>query len=219
MNRIVWLASWLVAGGCVHFHVAAAEEPAEVKAEAAATSEVEDAPVDNIAVANELRLLGAVVRSDTDGAILEVSFANSKTEEDVTIKLRGLRKIQVLDLTAKKVDDEGMKNLAGLKSLEILVLARTKVTDDGLASLAGLHKLTGLDLSGTEVKGPGLSHIQLIPDLCDLFLDRTLISDEHLLLLSKLPHLQSVSLIGAKQITAPGLTKLRRASPKLVVVR
>jgi hypothetical protein len=210
LSLVCMLASWSFASAVV-----LAEETSNVKAETPA----EEAPVDNVAVANQLRLLGAVIRSDTDGSIVEVSFAASKTEEDITVKLKGLIKLQVLDLTDKKVDDEGLKNLFGLKNIEILVLTRTKITDAGLVHLAGMHKMTGLDLSGTEVKGAGLEHMQQMPDLADLFLDRTQIADEHLVLVTKIPHLQSISLIGAKQVTTPGLTKLKRANPKLVVVR
>ncbi len=215
MYRMMLSLSWIVASGLFVSTIVLAEDTSAVKTETPA----EEAPVDNVAVANQLRLLGAVVRSDTDGSIVEVSFAASKTEEDVTVKLKGLGKLQVLDLTDKKVDDEGLKNLAGLKNIEILVLVRTKITDAGLAHLAGMHKMTGLDLSGTEVKGSGLEHMQQMPDLSDLCLDRTAIADEHLVLVTKIPHLQSVSLIGAKQVTPPGLTKLKRANPKLVVVR
>jgi hypothetical protein len=215
MYRKILSLTWVVASGLFASTVALAEDTTAVKVEAPA----EEAPVDNVAVANQLRLLGAVIRSDTDGSIVEVSFAASKTEEDVTIKLKGLVKLQVLDLTDKKVDDEGLKNLAGLKNIEILVLMRTKITDAGLAHLAGMNKMIGLDLSGTEVKGSGLEHMQQMPDLSDLCLDRTQIADEHLVLVTKIPHLQSVSLIGAKQVTTNGLTKLKRANPKLVVVR
>lgn len=215
MYRMMLSLIWMLGAGLFVSTVVVAEDTAPVKAETPA----EEAPVDNVAVANELRLLGAVVRSDTDGSIVEVSFADSKTEEDVTVKLKGLIKLQVLDLTGKKVDDESLKNLAGLKNIEVLVLTRTKITDAGLVHLASMHKMTGLDLSGTDVKGAGLEHMQQMPDLSDLFLDRTPIADEHLILVTKIPHLQSLSLIGAKQVTGPGLTKLKRANPKLVVVR
>jgi hypothetical protein len=214
MDRKMLGFAWMIASFLLSVQMSIAEDTSAVKAEAPS-----EAPIDSVAVANELRLLGAVVRSDTDGAIVEVSFAASKTEEDVTPMLVGLAKLQVLDLTGKKIDDECLKNLAGLKNIEILVLAGTQVTDAGLVHLSGMHKLTGLDLSGTEIKGPGLEHMRNMPELSDLFLDRTPLADEHLPLISKLPSLQTISLIGAKQITSPGLTKLKRANPILVVVR
>lgn len=216
MNRVTTsLFFWTTLFCSLGSSLAIGQDTAAVTAEAPA----EEAPVNNVAVANELRLLGAIVRSDNDGAIVEISFADAKTEEDVTLKLKGLVKLQVLDLTGKKVDDECLKNIAGLKNMEVLVLARTKITDAGLAHLSGMVKMTGLDLSGTAITGSGLTHVQQMVDLSDLFLDRTPVVDEHLLLVAKLPNLQSISLIDAKQLTPAGLTKLKRANTKLVVVR
>lgn len=185
----------------------------------AVAEEGADAPVDNVAAANELRLLGAVVQSDSKGFIREVSFAYSKSKDDVTTGLKGLTKIEVLDLSGMQVNDESLKNLKGLINIEILVLARTKITDSGLAELAEMKKLAGLDLSGTGLIGDGLEHIQALEELRDLYLDKTEVKDEHLLMVSKLPALKSVSLVGAKQITRQGLTKLKRVAPKLIVVR
>lgn len=178
-----------------------------------------DTPVDNVAAANDLRLLGAVVHSDSKGFIREVNFAYSKTKEDVTKGLKGLTKIEVLDLSGMQVDDEGLKNLKDLVNVEILVLARTNVTDGGLEHLTEMKKMVGLDLSGTGVAGDGLEHIQGMKELRDLYLDKTEVKDEHLLMVSKMPELKSVSVVGAKQISQQGITKLKRAAPKLIVVR
>jgi hypothetical protein len=55
---------------------------------------------------------------------------------------------------------KGLANLKGLTRLEELNLSRTKVTDAGLAHLKGLTGLKELSLYGTGVTDRGAKEIQ-----------------------------------------------------------
>ena len=73
--------------------------------------------------------------------------------------LRGMRALQVLDLTGTPITDAGLLHIEALDSLETLLLWDTAVTDAGLAMLGGMSSLRILGLGNTRVTDAGLAHL------------------------------------------------------------
>ena len=73
-------------------------------------------------------------------------FGTSVTDKGLG-RLKGLARLQSLELKAVPVTDGGMEDLKGLTSLRSLRVSGTKVTDTGLKHLKGLTNLQALNLS------------------------------------------------------------------------
>jgi Leucine Rich repeat len=71
-------------------------------------------------------------RRRTGCAILEYSF---RLTDGGVEHIKGLIKLQNLDLDSVQITDAGLKQLAGLIELKVLDLGDTKVTDAGIAEL------------------------------------------------------------------------------------
>ena len=63
-------------------------------------------------------------------------------------------------LTGTQVTDTGLTHIKGLTRLQHLNLCRTAVTDAGLEHLKGLTQLVFVELADTQVTGPGLEHLK-----------------------------------------------------------
>lgn len=99
-----------------------------------------------------------------------------------------------VELTTKMVADADLAAIAGLPSLDNLQLAFTPVTDAGLAHLKGASTLRVLVLWDTKVTDRGLTH------------------------LTGLTKLSILNVKGTK-VTAAGVDTLKKALPKLDVIR
>ena len=83
-----------------------------------------------------------------------------------------------LDLSGPETTDEVLaEKLKGLTKLEVLDLANTKITDAGLVHLKGLTKLEGLNLWGTQVTDAGLEHLKGFSNLEEVYLSGTQVTD------------------------------------------
>jgi hypothetical protein len=70
------------------------------------------------------------------------------------------------------VSDGGMVHLRGLIKLQHLDLRNTQVSDAGLQSLKGLARLQQLDLWGTTVTGAGVANLKEALPSCQIVHDR-----------------------------------------------
>ena len=66
----------------------------------------------------------------------------------------------MLCLDGTQVTDAGLEHLKGLTRLQSLDLSGTQVTDAGLEHLKGLTQLQWLSLEGTQVTDAGLEHLK-----------------------------------------------------------
>ncbi len=82
------------------------------------------------------------------------------TDEQLAEAVKGLTKLESLDLYDTKVTDAGLVHLKGLTNLETLDLAFTKVTGAGLVHLKGLTNLETLWLTGTKVTDAGVASLK-----------------------------------------------------------
>ncbi|MFO0889175.1 MAG: leucine-rich repeat domain-containing protein [Isosphaeraceae bacterium] len=88
--------------------------------------------------------------SKRDVAVLQM--ANPDVTDQTLERLRGMDRLEELDLNNTQITDAGLKVLRGLPSLVRLRLKNTKITDQGFReSLADKATLMQLDLTGTQV--------------------------------------------------------------------
>ena len=130
-------------------------------------------------------------------------------------KLRHLRRLSLS--TKSPVTDSGAAHLRGLSRLEYLDLSRTQITDAGLRHLRRMKRLRRLHLHNTQITDSGLAHLKRLTQLRRLYLHRTDVTDAALVQVAMLPQLRGLTLSGTK-VTDQGVAGLKQATPKLEVV-
>ena len=105
------------------------------------TDEPTDVPSDQSgddAVA-ALKKLGARIKQDDHGEVVEVSIASTKVTDADLVHLKGLTNLQSLVIgsfgSQSQITDAGLVHLKGLTGLQTLFLGGTKITDAGVADL------------------------------------------------------------------------------------
>jgi WD40 repeat protein len=94
---------------------------------------------------------------------------NRASESDLQLGgLKGLTRLDSLNLSELRVTDAELENLEGLTALQSLDLSETPVTDAGLKHLKGLTTLQSLDLSGTRVTNAGLRKLRKALPHCSI---------------------------------------------------
>jgi hypothetical protein len=169
-----------------------------------------------------------------------VSLSNPVMNDDFMAELKGLSKLQDLNLYSSnigdnslqvmksfpnlrrlpmgqtKVTDAGLVHLKGLKQLEYVGLRANKITDAGLAQLRHLTNLTGLYLGETKVTDAGLVHLKGMKKMTWLRLGHTKVTDiglSHLMSMTKLEALD----LSHTNVSQAGIFGLRMAIPKLQI--
>jgi hypothetical protein len=157
------------------------------------------------------------------GAIanLKVLYFNEVDVSDRNLSdlrnLTGLTRL-TLDNNQSKITDAGLVHLRGMTRLEWLDLTGCKITGRGLASLKNMTQLKRLCLGWTQVDNPGLEVIAGFQKLECLELHQTKITDVGLVHLRGLKNLRTLSSIGTA-VTPQALAELKTAIPTLSEVR
>jgi predicted alpha/beta superfamily hydrolase len=158
------------------------------------------------------RLGGTVVVSD--GAIAKVDLHETAiTDEDLAF-LAQLPELRELDLRLTKIGDRALDHLRGLRKLETLNVFRTGISDEGLARLRQLTELRTLLMGGTRVTSAGLARLDTQTKLRKLSLFRTAVDDSGVVHLKRLPGLEVV-LVGGSTITEAGMNDLCAWKPEI----
>jgi Leucine-rich repeat (LRR) protein len=142
-----------------------------------------------------------------------ISLVHTAVGDAGMAHLKGLTKLESLELWFTQVGDAGLAHLKGLTKLTCLGLYVTQVSDAGLAHLKGLTRLTYLHLSGTLVSDAGLAHLKGLTKLTNLDLDGTHVSDAGISFFLNLPDLQNLGLTNAR-VSAKGFAQLKAALPR-----
>ena len=119
--------------------------------------------------AAKLAKIGAKLKRDDAGRIVEVDLGERQTTDADLANLVGLRAIEELSLHQTRITGAGMVHLKGLTTLKRAFFSDTAVDDAGVAQLKGLEKLTVLGLSGTRITDRSLEHLSGIKNLSSLF--------------------------------------------------
>ena len=211
----------------------------------------------------ELRAVGAIVFSDSKSKVVTEVSANGNEEirdshlrliarftaaTDVSLEktrvgdagvrqLKGLRKLEWLNLFQTQVGDAGLKELSEIDSLKLLPIGGTRVTnaglehagemeqleylglrgnaidDRGMVHLGGLANLKGLHLGETGVGDLGLKRIAALGKLEQLWLHDTAVSDASVELLSRFKKLRQLD-VRRTNVSAEGARRLRMMLPR-----
>lgn len=105
-----------------------------------------------------------------------------------------LANVVYVDFLSDGVTDAGLDYLEGLNQLKYLHLKNANITDAGLVRIQGLTQLEFLTLSRTRVTDAGLVYLKGLTHLEYLYLEQT-------------------------HVTDAGCQKLRKALPKLKIIR
>jgi hypothetical protein len=120
--------------------------------------------------------------------------SEKKLTDAGTTTLKGLKELQLLDLSGTKITDAGMANLEGLTDLRFLSLGVARITDAGLAPVERLKYLQTLSLQGTRISDAGLTHLEHLRFLRNLNLDGTQVTDAGMVHLNGMSNLERLSL-------------------------
>ena len=131
---------------------------------------------------------------------------------DVGIRSVGhLTTLRELDLYGSDITADGLKAIAKLTQLTVLLLNNCDIHDDDLRHLAPLTNLQHLNLTGTFIHGKGLKHLSGASKLSVLSLTGYLVDDEIAEPLGQFPRLVHLDVvdtrIGPKTISA--ISKLK----------
>ncbi len=185
-----------------------------------AASQAAEANPDQAKVIAEIEKLGGKVTVDEkspDKPVIQVIFNHTQVTDAGLEYVKGLPKLQLLELWDTQVTDAGLEHIQGLTQLQSLVLGvtkelgATKVTDAGLKHLKGLTNLQTLNLSGTQVTDAGLEHLKGLTRLQTLWLTHTKVGDAGLENLKGLRSLQML-VLNNTQVTDAGLEHLKGLS-------
>jgi hypothetical protein len=125
-------------------------------------------------------------------------------------QLLGLKQLRELDLEGLPFSDDDLVRLEGFKSLTRLCLRSDRITDAGAGHLSGLTELRWLTLSSKSITSVGLRHLRGMVRLEYLGLESTKIDD-----LSSIQHLTeltgvSLSYSGVRDDDLAALARLPR---------
>jgi internalin A len=168
-----------------------------------------------------LTLQGASVNDDdlqyieTLSQIQELNLSsNLQLTDAALIHIRGLKKLQKLDISLTRITDAGLALLKGLIEIKELDLGNTEITDVGLEQLKALKNLEKLALEGTRITDAGLDQLKAFPNLQILGLRSTAVTDAGLKYLTALTKLKKCCLQETK-VTPDGIKQLKHDCPNL----
>jgi len=129
------------------------------------------------------------------------------TDADL-VNLRGLRRLDSLELCGTKITDAGLQHLRHVPQLSNLQLSKTAITDAGLVHLKAVPRLEVLLLDGTQITDAGLVHVGTLRHLRVLDLSNTAVGDAGLAHLQSLKQLYFLQLNDTR-VTDAGLAHLQ----------
>jgi hypothetical protein len=150
-------------------------------------------------------------------ALPQLDLSGTRITDAGLRELKDLKHLRMLAVRATRVTDAGLAELSALTGLQDLQLNGTKVTDAGMKHLQKLRGLRRLALNGTAVTAAGLNHLKDLPGLRTLALARTKLGDADLAIFTSPQHFKALRdlQVDGTQVTAQGLSRLRKARPGL----
>jgi len=163
------------------------------------------------------RNLGAKLRPDEHGQIVEIDFSFSAVTDSQLELLTVFPAITELDLTGTEISDDAAAAIRNRNSLRALKLKGTRITSKGLTELSKVAGLLLLDVSNTRVSDEGLESLSSLTNLRYLSLNNTAVTDAGLRPLKTLRNLKGLSLINTS-VTETGVAILKKALPDCLIV-
>jgi formylglycine-generating enzyme required for sulfatase activity/Leucine-rich repeat (LRR) protein len=162
----------------------------------------------------ELEKLGAKIKRNDNGEVVNVTLTNTKISDAALVRLKRLAKLQAVYISGTNITDAGLVHLKEMANLKSLLLENTQTTDAGLEHLKGLTKLQALYINGANITDAGLVNLKGLTELRILNLNGTQVTDAGLMHLKEMRNLQTLSLWStpvsdAGLIHLKGLTNLQ----------
>jgi hypothetical protein len=98
-------------------------------------------------------------------SLLKLQLVNVPRPKDGLLFLRGLKKLEYLNLFGMELKDDDLKEIGSLRSLQHLNLNRTPISNKGLSHLLGLTKLEKLHMSGDKIDADGFATLAKLKSL------------------------------------------------------
>jgi hypothetical protein len=147
----------------------------------------------------------------------ELNLYHSQITDGALASLEGLR-LTGLNLRGALINDAGLVHLKGLGNLRWVELQDTKITDAAAEQLARLTQLRTLGLDGTLITDASLPCLTKLSSLRSLSLSGTSITDAGLESLKSSSNLRHLDVSGTR-VTPEGVRKLRQARPNIDITR
>ena len=146
----------------------------------------------------------APIASKTSLVQLDLRGGNSLTDA-MLAHVAGLTELRELTLDLRGLTDEGLGQLSGLKKLESLSVVGTQSTGAALSAFEGapLRKLNIWKLTDE-----GSRHLRLFPQMREMSLINSPLTDEGFAHIATLKHLESVDLTRCKGVTDAAFSAL-----------
>jgi len=186
-------------------------------------------PESEVKLAESLKTLGAKLKQDQAGYVIEVDFRGTKIDDAALKEIAGLSHLRSLLLNETPITDAAFESVGKVTTLENLDLRNCSLNNKAISYLTGLSKLKALRLSGNSdidddamadinqltnlkalmldflwVSGDGLSQLKDLNKLEELYLAKTLVDDDGLATLTQFPKLKKTRL-SQNQISDEGL--------------
>jgi hypothetical protein len=101
-------------------------------------------------------------------SVLRVELQQTDVSDADIRYLKGLTRLEILDLSYTEITDAGLGHVMGFSRLKDLYLDHTQVTDDGIAQLKGLGKLEIVFVACPNVSLEGAAKLQRELPNCDV---------------------------------------------------
>ncbi len=142
--------------------------------------------------------------SNLRGLNLRFNIVNAKALHN----LRGLKKLEFLDLNGTHVDAEALKELSDVKTIKSLILSKNYTIDDSAVPIiTGFPQLQWLDVSNTGMTSKAISQLAVLPKLTKLNARQLSFQNDDMKAFNQFQTLEALSLAG-NSITADGLKLL-----------
>jgi hypothetical protein len=151
------------------------------------------------------------------GRLQQLDLSNSTVTNSGLVQLEGLTYLKSLNLASTAISDSGIVHLRRLVGLKSLDLRGTKNSDQALETISGLTSLEELKLDNTDISDAGLAHLRTLTRLRIIDLFGTDVSDRGLVHLKGMKRLELVNAI-LTRVTAFGAQELRRELPRVRVL-
>jgi hypothetical protein len=154
---------------------------------------------------NDLEGIGAF------SAMTDLSLEETRVTAAGMRHLRGLKRLEWLNLYRCKIGDDGLAAMGELPNLQHLPVGKSGVTDAGLESVSKFRKLEYLGLRGNSISDAGLRHVRPLTHLKGLNLAETKVTDQGIRQLADLPKLARLWLSSTKVTddVVPHLARLK----------
>ncbi|HET6248338.1 MAG TPA: ankyrin repeat domain-containing protein [Tepidisphaeraceae bacterium] len=153
-------------------------------------------PADDPKSVKALEKLDVSMNWGEDNNVWKIECRGKQVSDADLQYIKGLRHLEILDLTGTQVTDAGLVQLEGMPVLRNLELDGTAVTDAGMAHVARLPALRFLSLNSTVISDQGLARIGSVKTIEGLYLNGTHVTDAGLAHIQNLPHLSRLELGG-----------------------